>query len=145
MGNGRRRRRIPEPRVPAASNPLRFSFKHLDTEHLRFALGDCSKDYLDELFICLRVYSTWSVDQFSDQNNKARRHVIKFEETTEKNGFPHVDKEQLAIHDCWQFQVCRRCLDNRCSHNQWRAHGMLIEEIFFIVWLDPRHHLYLQS
>ncbi len=80
----------------------------------------------------IRDFSAWTVDQFCDQNNNERRHVISFAETTEQMGFPV--EEQLRDQEGWQFQLCRE----QC----WRVHGILIGDTFYVVWLDARHSLY---
>jgi hypothetical protein len=78
-----------------------------------------------------------TVDDFLDQNNKEHRHKIFFEDTSEKDGFvgaPGVDKDQIGYLEAWQFQVC--------DATDWRVHGFILDETFYIVWLDPLHRLY---
>ena len=68
------------------------------------------------------------------------RHVIDFTQTSETVGFtsaPGIDGDhgdQLAYFEAWQFQV--RPMTN------WRAHGFMSDDTFFIVWLGPHHNLY---
>jgi hypothetical protein len=135
-----RRRGIPEPRLAPESKPVRFSFKHIEVESEKFNYSKCSGEFYRRLFLCLRTFSTWSVELFTDQNNNEHRHVIWFPETSELDGFanvPNIDPDQLGFHEAWQFSVCP---DD--PGNQWRVHGILIDDTFFIVWLDPDHQLY---
>ena len=84
----------------------------------------------------MRIYSAGSVDEFLDQNNKEHRHVIDFEATREKDGFmgaPGVDEDQLNYAQAWQFGVAVK--------TEWRVHGFVIEDTFYVVWLDPMHRL----
>ncbi len=80
--------------------------------------------------------------QFTDQNYSEHRHIINFAETTGHQGFegvPNVDADQLGAHEGWQFAV-----EGSESWNihEWRVHGILIDDTFFVVWLDPNHQLY---
>ncbi|MGI9069853.1 MAG: hypothetical protein ACR2JB_00635 [Bryobacteraceae bacterium] len=62
--------------------------------------------------------------------------MIDFDRTLEKGGFieaPGVDEDQLAYLEAWQFEVC--------PGKQWRVHGFISEDTFYIVWLDPEHKL----
>jgi hypothetical protein len=123
--------------VPKETRRLQFSFRHLEKNHPKFKIGDCQERYLRELISRLSDYSKLTVDEFVDQDNQEHRHQIDFPDTSEKNGFisaPDVDMDQLAYAQAWQFQVCDK--------TDWRAHGFLLGDTFFIVWLDPSHRLY---
>jgi hypothetical protein len=88
----------------------------------------------------LKRFSTWKVEDFIDQNNKERRHAIVFAETSEPDGFqnvPFLDRDQAGYAEGWQFAI--DYLNWGC---EWRAHGLLIDDTFYIVWLDPDHALY---
>jgi hypothetical protein len=138
-----RQRSIPEPRLEPLNKPIRFSFKHLDIDHEKFHVSKCYVDFMKALLVRLYVFSTWTVDVFVDQNNKEHRHIIDFDQTSEKDGFvkvPNIDPEQLGYHDAWQFGVRPEEYEN-----VWRVHGILIDDTFFIVWLDPEHQLYLNN
>lgn len=131
---------IPEPHIPISESPLKFSFKHLHLESEKFHWTLCTPDYFQKLFETLRLFSTWRVEQFTDENNNEHRHWIYFPDTSEPQGFqniPNVDSEQFGHELGYQFSVCP---DEPGS--QWRAHGILIDDTFFLVWLDPEHHLF---
>jgi hypothetical protein len=134
----------PKKAIPAVQRvvdlPLRFSFKHLDFENPKFRPTDCCAEYFHKLFEMLQRYSTWTVEQFIDQNNQEHRHIIIFSDTTEPEGFqriPKLDPDQFGFQEGWQFAVYpeRRW-------NLYRAHGILIDDTFYIVWLDQEHNLY---
>jgi hypothetical protein len=133
---------IPEPGPTRTEQlPLRFSFKHLDLEKQKFHPSKCEIEYFVRLFHTLRKFSTWTVEQFTDQNNNEHRHIIWFSDTSEPDGFahiPNVDSDQFGYEGGWQFAV---------DHPEkpwlrWRVHGILIDEIFFVVWLDQEHLLF---
>jgi hypothetical protein len=102
-------------------------------------VDDCPREFFSALMDRLSAYSDMAVEDFREQNSRDRRHVIDFEQTTEKSGFlgaPGVDgNNDLAYSEAWQFGLSR---DER-----WRVHGFIIDDTFYIVWFDPNHSLYL--
>ena len=132
---------IPEIRAAASDEkPLRFSFKHLDLANPKFGPSKCSIAYFCGLFAVMQRFSTWTVAQFTDQNNNEHRHIVNFSETSEPDGFqniPQADQDQFSYSDGWQFSVCPEL-----AWIDWRVHGILLEDTFFVVWLDPDHRLY---
>ncbi len=67
-----------------------------------------------------------------NRSSSLRFHPIKWEDTSE-NGFGLKDEEQL-VDTPYQFSLS--------SNEHGRIHGFLINEVFYIVWLDPDHQLY---
>lgn len=128
-------RRIPTPVFEPNVNTLKFSFKYLDLHNDKFSLNACTCEFWEALIREIHEYSQMAVDAFLDQNHQQRRHVIDFSETTEQLGFSHLDTEQLVFEESWQFQVG--------SNGPWRVSGFLVDDTFFIVWLDPGHRLYV--
>jgi len=127
--------RIPDVVVPPDDQPLRFSFKYLDTTSAKFSVTSAEPDYHAALLCCIKHFCGWTVDRFCDQNNQENRHIIVFSETSEISGFSSaVPEEQLQYSESWQFAVDVKTL--------WRVHGFIIEDTFYIVWLDPQHALY---
>lgn len=134
MSNINQGRRIPAPDFQAEDERLlEFSFKYLDTTLDEFSLQRCNVEFLRALMESIQVYSQWTVAQFTDQNNQDRRHIIVFDSTNHPEGFSTLDEDQLTYHDAWQFAPVR--------NQQWRVHGLLIDNLFQIVWLDPDHLL----
>ena len=135
------RRGIPEPRpIPTEQKPLLFSFKHLDLNNEKFHPSKCPQEFFNRLLERLQIFSTWTVELFTNQNNTEHRHIIWFDQTTEPQGFqnvPNIDPDQFGIHEAWQFGVLPDVPENR-----WRVHGILIDDTFFVVWLDAEHELY---
>ena len=134
---------IPEPHIPTNELPLKFSFKHLDLENDKFHCSRCTAAFFQKLFETLRQFSTWRVEQFTDENNNEHRHWIDFPSTSEPQGFqnvPNVDAEQFGYEYGYQFGVYPEV-----AWNRWRAHGILIDDTFFLVWLDPDHLLFPET
>ena len=100
-------------------------------------MADCPLDFLRSLLTALRDLSTRTVSELlAEWGDVNQAHPIIFAETTEPGGFSQLD-EQLAEHEAWQFK-----LDPK---KKWRVHGLLIDDLFLVVWLDPSHKLYGKS
>jgi hypothetical protein len=134
MSNVNDGRRIPAPDLQEDDKRLlEFSFKYLDSTNEKFSPQECSVEFFRALIEAIQAYSHWTVERFTDQNNKDHRHIIVFEETTEPDGFSTLEEDQLAYHDAWQFGLSKT--------EVWRVHGILIDNVFYVVWLDPDHKL----
>lgn len=116
-------------------NLLRFSFRHL-TEDATFGPSHAAvpAEYLATLLDRLKAVSGMTVSEFRANRDKAlRAHTHDWDRTSRKNGYVHLTQQ---LRDCepWQF-----CLT---ANQHGRVHGILIDEVFYIVWLDPNHALY---
>ena len=113
---------------------IRFSFKHLDLQHEKFCTDHCQEGYLDKLLERLRDVSNILVSDFRANRSRAlRSHSISWTETTEQAGFTCLN-EQLRGEEAWQFELT--------ANEHGRVHGLLIDSIFFVIWIDPAHLLY---
>lgn len=143
MAKKKPRKKIPEPQIPTGERPLKFSFTHLDMEKPKFHHSKCSKAYFAKLLEVLQRYSRWRVNQFTEQDHNDHRHTIDdFSETSEPDGFSHItadDLDQFGYYRIWEIGV-----DPGVVYSPWRTHGVLIEDTFYLVWLDPEHALYPQ-
>lgn len=112
---------------------ISFSYKYFQSNHIKFSTADRDAEYLIALLERLRDLSSWKVQEFITNRSPALRcHLIAWEDTTETCfGFP--GEEQL-VDTPYQFSIS--------SNKHGRVHGFFIEEIFYIVWLDPDHRLY---
>jgi hypothetical protein len=100
--------RIPTVEIPRGEELLQFSFRHIDLENVKFSLSECPAEFFCSLMETIKTFSNWTVDDFQDQNNKERRHLIDFRQTTELNGFRDVvDPDQFDYHEAWQFQLSK--------------------------------------
>jgi hypothetical protein len=69
----------------------------------------------------------------SNHSKALRAHPIDWDKTTEPDGFTCLN-EQLRSLDGFQIEIEKELYG--------RIHGFPLENIFFIVWLDPDHNLY---
>lgn len=130
---------ISSTRIPPASIPrdesLKFSFKHLDLlSNEKFSIKLCKEGYFDKFLNRLKDICGVSVSDFrTNRSRSLRSHPITWEETTEANGFMCLNS-QLRQSEAWQFEIT--------SNEHGRVHGILIDDIFYVVWIDPCHKLY---
>lgn len=112
---------------------ISFSFKYYQQNHEKYSCSSKEAVYWLTLLGRLKALSGWSAKEFSTNRNAALRcHPISWETTTE-NGFGLPNEEQL-VDTPYQFSLS--------SNEHGRVHGFMIDEVFYIVWLDPNHLLY---
>jgi len=124
-----------QPQRPTLDNDIvRFSFKHLDLVHPQFSIARQNAAYLQSLLERLKALSSLRAQELlSSRSSALRCHPIDWTNTSEPNGFAHLN-EQLRDIPAMQFQVS--------SNAHGRVHGFFIDNVFFVVWLDPGHKLY---
>ena len=124
---------IPPFEPPTDEVPLRFSFKHLDLTNPKFCTERCQQGYLLRFLGRLRDVCTISVREFKTNRSRSlKAHPLDFSRSSETDGFAHLN-EQLREEEAWQFEVTR--------NEHGRVHGLLIQDTFYIVWIDPDHLL----
>ena len=118
---------------------LEFSFKHLDSAGQKFNIDNCDKDYLCGLLLRIQSYSNYTVDQFIDFNHQSDRHTIDPEKLREQLADKMLN-EQLLDSEAWELKIEPDATSPPKS--LWRAHGLRIANVFYLVWLDPKHKLF---
>jgi hypothetical protein len=127
-------RRTPPVLVPETPGGLiTFSYRYYASTS-KFGVSDCTARWFESLLERLRALSSLSPQEvFSSRSPALRAHPIEFSRTSEPQGFAHLN-ERLRAHEPYQFQL---------SKGTGRVHGFFINLIFYVVWLDPHHRLYL--
>ncbi|WP_208113877.1 hypothetical protein [Phyllobacterium brassicacearum] len=116
------------------SDVLRFSFKLFDYSDEEVCPGVFRNGYTRALMDRLKGFSSWKVSEFtSNRSSAVRVHPIDWDKTARPNGFAHLN-EQYAIYTPWQFSIS--------ANQDGRVHGLLIDNCFYIVWLDHHHAVY---
>lgn len=122
------------PSQPKSPTSLGFSFKYLQTHNEKFSIRDRDANYFIILLERLRDLSTLTAQEVKmNRSQSLRCHPIKWRETTEPNGFG-IPNEQELVTIPYQFSLS--------TNEHGRVHGFFIEDMFYIVWLDPNHNLY---
>lgn len=115
--------------------PLKFSFKYLDLlSNDKFRLNHSKDGYVEKFLHRLRDVNCLTVKEFRTNKDKAlRAHKITWPDTSEPNGFSSLNAQLRAL-EPWQFEIT--------VNEHGRVHGILLDDTFFVVWLDPAHKLY---
>lgn len=124
---------------------LIISYKHLCLSNKKYSMDlvNDSKEkisYYDSLYKKLNEYSQHENFKKYVTNNHWYRntnhiHLINWNDIKIKEAcFSSLDKSLMdqVKNDCWQLGI----------NQQFRIHGFFIENVFYIVWLDPLHNLY---
>ena len=113
---------------------IRFSFRHFSTND-KFGFPETGVErYLPVLLDRLKCVSDYKVSDFRTNKSKSIRcHIHDWSRTTEPNGYSHLTS-QLQECEPWQF-----CLS---ANEHGRIHGILIDEVFYVIWIDEKHKLY---
>lgn len=123
-----------KPHAPRERSVISFSFKHLHLDHPKFSVEGRDSRYLIKLLCRLKDVCSFTAAELCVNNSPSlRAHPIAWSDTTEPQGFAHLN-EQLRGTTPYQFQIS--------SNEHGRVHGFFIDNVFFIVWLDPSHSLY---
>lgn len=111
-----------------------FSWRFFDRTHKFFNMGNIDSSWFISLLDCLQDVSRLTVDEFRQQSERRglRVHPHNWEKASAKFDMP---KD-------WFEQYRENCLQFSISKANGRVHGILIDNIFYIVWLDPLHNLY---
>ena len=119
--------------TPLPDASIQFSFKYLQTGHRKFCYRERPVSYFLKLLDRFQEVSQLTIKQIRTTHRVGLRcHSHIWSDTTEKNGFGL--KGELSDSEGWQFQLS--------SNEHGRVHGFFIDNVFFVVWLDPEHKLY---
>jgi hypothetical protein len=112
---------------------ISFSFKYYQDNHECFHCRERGANYLLTLLDRFKSLSGLSVRELLTNRSSALRcHPIDWAGTSEA-GFGLPNEEQL-VDTPYQFSLS--------ANEHGRVHGFFIDEVFYVVWLDPEHLLY---
>lgn len=113
-----------------------FSLKFYDVSNPKFRCDGRTDHYFQALLDRLKALSQEEVSTLTARKaDQARRfHRVDFAKPNVSEGGFGIPKWEQYEGDAWQFAVC--------SNEHGRVHGFLIENTFYVVWLDPDHKLH---
>jgi len=113
---------------------LKFSMKYFDNEDSEMCPPIFANTYTQALMGRLKELSRWTPRDFEICRHKAWRiHTHNWTETSRPDGFKHLPEDFRSLNG-WQFQLS--------ANEHGRVHGFLLNDTFYIVWLDSSHRLY---
>jgi hypothetical protein len=75
-------------------------------------------------------------------HNEEHRHTFEFTEELAASWLADAD-EELRQELPWQFAVCPE--HHAPPQSGWRVHGIVLEDVFYVVWLDPDHLVFIDG
>lgn len=126
---------------------LVISYKYLDTNNKKYSMNSLSDSrlrlkYTEDFNEKMKEYCNhedFKKEIFGRYGDVNRIHRIDWgDNRIRENGFTSLDSnlfEQIK-YDCWQLRI---------NNETFRVHGFFIENVFYIVWLDPLHNLYYRK
>jgi hypothetical protein len=113
---------------------LKFSFRFFDPTDGEVCPTVFREGYTSALMQRLRDVSSWTVREFTEkQDNSLRNHPHDWAETSRPDGFTRLN-QHYRDYAGWQF-----CLS---ANERGRVHGIIIDDTFYVIWLDQDHRLY---
>ncbi|MEL6129295.1 MAG: hypothetical protein AAFN42_15825 [Cyanobacteria bacterium J06554_1] len=112
---------------------LSFSFKYFQQQNKRFSVCDRDIAYWLTLLARFKGLSGMTVQELLRSRSKAIRcHPITWQDTSQRCfGLPN---EEQLVDTPYQFSLS--------ANAHGRVHGFFINDVFYVVWLDPEHRLY---
>lgn len=115
---------------------ISFSFKYFNDTHEKFSCANRENSYWITLVARLRDLSGLTAIELRQGNNKTLRcHPIDWGSKGVSEACFGIPGEEQLVDTPYQFSLT--------SNEHGRVHGFFIENIFFVVWLDAEHQLYL--
>jgi hypothetical protein len=135
------KKRRPEPRqgsqiktTKPADEKIRFSFELFDSTDKPLCPEVFPNGYTQKLMERFSAVSQMKEQEFrACKDNSLRAHTHDWNKTSRPGGFAHLN-EQLRDQQAWQFCVS--------ANDYGRVHGLMIDNIFYVIWLDRDHALY---
>jgi len=138
----------------AENEYLRISFEHLDWDRKEFFVHGCTETYYHHLFDVFCELKKSTANQIK-QRQVARLNpkpiVWHKESTITQSSFPSKIKESLkpqtdgsAEDQQKQFEdMTKDAFELMVAKSYGRIHGFIHDNIFYVVWFDPAHNLFL--
>lgn len=118
---------------PPHEGRLTFSFALFDGVDSDICAEVFPNGYTRKLIERMQAVSQMTQTEFREAGRSLRSHTHEWAKTSRPNGFERLN-EQLRDYPGWQF-----CLS---ANEHGRVHGIIIGDVFYVIWLDLRHQLY---
>ena len=114
---------------------ISFNFRRLNPKDTKFDWTCCEVNYFNTLIDRLRNLSNCTrKEMLHTFNQKSLRfHPLNFKDGSLSEKTFGVLSEDVDD-DAWQFELT--------ANKHGRVHGYFVENVFYVVWLDPKHELY---
>lgn len=129
--------KVNAPRLPFAqpkigqSDKVLFSFEAIERNEY-FNLDGTCVNWSSDLFDVLQIVSSIPVcdiyaGKYTGKQSPLRIHQHKHMKK------PWIEPKSVSIEDMWQIRI---------GKSKGGIHGVLTDNVFYIIWFDPQHNLY---
>lgn len=112
---------------------ITFSFALFDGVDTEVCAELFPDGYTRKLMERMQAVSQMTATEFRSAGRALRSHTHVWQGTSRPDGFERLN-EQLTDYPGWQF-----CLS---ANEHGRVHGIMISDVFYVIWLDVNHALY---
>ena len=113
---------------------IRFSLRFFDGSDEEICPLTFRDGYTRKLAERMKDISTMTVREFTTNKSKSlRAHTHDWPNTRRPNGYDCLN-EQYKAYAGWQFELS--------VNEHGRVHGIIIDNTFYVIWLDHNHILY---
>lgn len=115
---------------------LRVSFKYIDIDDEAFFFDGHDKKYYKKFFECLTTLKSCRAQEITQQSHPslAPKSIFNTKLGT-RQGFPDSIRSKVG-------EMLLQAFEISLGKNHGRIHGFILDNIFYIVWVDPAHNLY---
>lgn len=112
---------------------ITFSFTLFDGVDAEVCAEQFPDGYTRKLIERMQAVSQMTSAEFRSAGTSLRAHTHHWPKTSRPAGFERLN-DQLRDYPGWQF-----CLS---ANEHGRVHGIMIGDVFYVIWLDLNHRLY---
>jgi hypothetical protein len=113
---------------------LKFSFRFFDNSDSEICPAAFRDGYTQSLMQRMKDLSSWTVKKFTGSMDKSvRNHSHDWGKTARPAGFANLNSH-FRDYPGWQF-----CIS---ANEHGRVHGIIMDDTFYVIWLDHDHVLY---
>ncbi|WP_111292245.1 hypothetical protein [Bacillus safensis] len=116
-----------------------FSWKYFDKDHKVYNCGGIEMPWIISLVETFKNISSLELKDL--RSVEGQRRGLRFHQIR----WGKVQEEKFNFNEDFFEQIRDNCYQLSLSTAKGRFHGFLIDNIFFIVWLDPHHQLELMK
>lgn len=126
------------PDISGPSHPVTFSFQYAQLDCAKYGInGHCDK-YFKKLLNRLKVLGSMTALEWKTNRSPALKlHPHTWSGTDERDGFYKILPPVLRDSLPYQFSIT--------ANEYGRIHGVIIGSLFYIVWFDRDHQVYLNK
>ena len=123
--------KIVAPKIPPTSDKIVFSFESIDRNEY-FNLDATCENWSNDLFNTMKTVSNIDIKDIYAGKYSTKGSTLRIHQHGNASA-PCKIPQNLSLEDLWQIRI---------SSSKGGVHGRFVENVFYVIWLDPHHNLY---